>query len=598
MFNRVQRLWKLLTREQRKKLLSLQVLVVLMAFAEVAGVAAIGPFMAVVGDIGRLEGDGTLAQLYQASGMETPRQFIFWLGVAVIIALAGAAAVSIYVTWRLSLYAQQVGAELSVRLFQHYMQQPWLFHASGSSSQLINKVSQEASRVTGSVIQPLMKMNAKGTLALVMTTAIFIFNPVVAIAGVILFGIAYWGLFHTARKRLASNGKTISSTSRVRFKLMNEGFGGIKDTLLLGRQADFNQRFEVTSRKFARAKGVTIALSQVPRYGMELLAFGAVIFLVLYLLAAYEGNLGDILPILSIYALAGFKLLPAFQQIYASLATIKGNIASFDILEEDLTASKHNIQIQHAYKAGKLAPKQNITLDNIHFCYPGTEKKALSGLTLEIPVNHVIGLVGSSGSGKSTTIDILLGLITPQSGALKVDGEPLSGQALRAWQNNVGFVSQSIFLSDASIRENIAFGLPLEEIDNERVEKAAKMALLDEFLERLPDGLDTGVGERGIQLSGGQRQRIGIARALYDDADVLVLDEATSSLDGITEKLVMDAIHNFAGKKTIIMIAHRLATVKQCDSIYLLADGKVIDQGSHDELAARNDMFRRMAEHA
>ena len=598
MFKRVQRLWKLLTREQRKKLLSLQVLVVLMAFAEVAGVAAIGPFMAVVGDIGRLEGDGTLAQLYQASGMETPRQFIFWLGVAVITALAGAAAISIYVTWRLALNAQQVGAELSTRLFQHYMQQPWLFHASGSSSQLINKVSQEASRITGSVIQPLMRMNAKGTLALVMTTAIFVFNPLVAVAGVIIFGAAYWVLFHTVRKRLVRNGKTISTTGRVRFKLMNEGFGGIKDTLLLGRQADFNRRFEVTNRKLARAKGVTSALSQVPRYGMELLAFGAVILLVLYLLAAHEGNLGNILPILSMYALAGFKLLPAFQQIYSSLATIKGNIASFDILEEDLVASQQVTEAQPAYKAGKLAPRQAITLDNIHFSYPGTEEKALSGLTLEIPVNHVIGLVGATGSGKSTAIDILLGLITPQSGVLRVDGEALSGQALRAWQNNMGFVPQSIFLSDASIRENIAFGLPPGEIDDERVKRASKMALLDEFLDRLPNGLETGVGERGIQLSGGQRQRIGIARALYDDADVLVLDEATSSLDGITEKLVMDAIHNFAGKKTIIMIAHRLATVKQCDSIYLLAGGKVVDQGSHDELAARNDMFRRMAEHA
>lgn len=598
MFKRVQRLWKLLTREQRKKLLGLQGLVVLMAFAEVAGVASIGPFMAVVGDIGRLEGNGTIAQIYQASGMENPRQFIFWLGVAVIAALACAAAISIYVTWRLALYGQQIGADLSIRLFQHYMQQPWLFHASGSSSQLINKVSQEASRVTGSVIQPLMRMNAKGTLALVMTTAIFIFNPLVAITGVMIFGAAYWGLFHTVRKRLARNGKTISTTSRTRFKLMNEGFGGIKDTLLLGRQADFNRRFEVTNRKLARARGVTSALSQVPRYGMELLAFGAVILLVLYLLAAHEGNLGKILPILSMYALAGFKLLPAFQQIYSSLATIKGNIASFDILEEDLKASQQVTQAQPAHKAGKLFPRENIALDNIHFSYPGTEGKALNGLSLEIPVNHVIGLVGATGSGKSTAIDMLLGLITPQAGVLKVDGEVLSGQTLRAWQNNVGFVPQSIFLSDASIRENIAFGLPPEEIDDERVKRASKMALLDEFLERLPDGLETGVGERGIQLSGGQRQRIGIARALYDDADVLVLDEATSSLDGITEKLVMDAIHNFAGKKTIIMIAHRLATVKQCDSIYLLASGKVIDQGSHDELTERNDMFRRMAEHA
>jgi HlyD family secretion protein len=308
--------------------------------------------------------------------------------------------------------------------------------------------------------------------------------------------------------------------------------------------------------------------------------------------------LGNILPILSMYALAGFKLLPAFQQIYASLATVKGNIASFDILEEDLVASQHITQAQPADKAGKLSLREGITLDNTHFCYPGTEEKALSGLTLEVPVNHVIGLVGATGSGKSTAIDVLLGLITPQCGALKIDGKPLSGQALRAWQNNVGFVPQSIFLSDASIRENIAFGLPPEEIDDERIKRAAKMALLDEFLERLPNGLETGVGERGIQLSGGQRQRIGIARALYDDADVLVFDEATSSLDGITEKLVMDAIHNFAGKKTIIMIAHRLATVKQCDNIYLLAGGKIIDQGSHDELAARNEMFRRMAEHS
>ena len=210
----------------------------------------------------------------------------------------------------------------------------------------------------------------------------------------------------------------------------------------------------------------------------------------------------------------------------------------------------------------------------------------------------MIGLVGASGSGKSTAIDVLLGLMTPQQGALKVDGEILSGQRLRAWQNSVGFVPQAIFLADASIRENIAFGLPPESIDDTKVQRAAQMAHLDELLERLPGGLNTRVGERGIQLSGGQRQRIGIARALYDDAEVLVLDEATSALDGITEKLVMDAIHDFAGQKTIIMIAHRLATVKQCDCIYLLASGQVVDKGSYQELVERNTTFQRMAEHA
>lgn len=597
MFQRLKKLYSLLSAEQRRKLIALQGLVIIMAFAEVAGVAAIGPFMAVVGDISRLEGEGILAQLYQASGMETPRQFLFWLGIGVLGALTVAALISMYVTWRLSLYAQQIGAELSTRLYQHYMQQPWLFHASGSSSQLTNRIAQETVRITDQVIRPLMLMNAKGVMALVMATTIFLFNPLVAIVGIVLFAIAYLVLFRTVRKTLARNGKVITRNNQLRFKLMNEGFGGIKDALLLGRQADFNQRFAATSQAFGRAKGVTQGLSQVPRYAMELLAFGAVIFLVLYLLATYDGNLGEILPVLSVYALAGFKLLPAFQQIYTSLATVKGNIASFDSLEEDLSASQDASAGRPAAAAGKHPPKQGVTLDNINFRYPGKEEKALNGLTLHIPRNQVIGLVGASGSGKSTAIDILLGLMEPQQGALKVDGEALSGDALRAWQNSVGFVPQAIFLADASIRENIAFGLPPEQINDERVARAAQMAHLDELVERLPEGLNTRVGERGIQLSGGQRQRIGIARALYDDAEVLVLDEATSALDGITEKLVMDAIHDFSGKKTIIMIAHRLATVKQCDSIYMLADGRVVDQGSFNELSGRNDVFRRMAEH-
>ena len=216
---------------------------------------------------------------------------------------------------------------------------------------------------------------------------------------------------------------------------------------------------------------------------------------------------------------------------------------------------------------------------------------------MTIGVNQVIGLVGASGSGKSTSIDILLGLIQPEKGELLIDGEPITKQQLRAWQNSLGFVPQSIFLADSSIRENIAFGLPPELVDEKKVQRAATMAHLDELLAELPDGLNTRVGERGVQLSGGQRQRIGIARALYHDADVLILDEATSALDGITEKLIMDAIHDFSGKKTIIMIAHRLTTVKQCDVIFMMSQGEVVDSGTFDELAARSQVFQRMANH-
>lgn len=595
MYHRIKKLYQLLSAEQRKKLVRLQFLVVLMAFTEVAGVASIGPFMAVVGDMSHLEGDGILAQFYLQSGLDSPRQFLFWLGIGVLFFLAGTAALSMFTIWKLSIYAQQVGAELSVRLYKHYMQQPWLFHAGGSSSQLTNRIAQECNRVTNQLIQPLMQMNAKAILAAVMATAIFLFNPLVAISGLVIFAGAYFLLFKTVRRRLTRNGQTITRTNQLRFKLMNEGFGGIKDTLLLGRQADFNERFDKASKQFGRAQGVTKGLSQAPRYMMELIAFSSAIFLVLHLLTSHDGNLGTVLPVLSVYALAGFKLLPAFQQIYTSMAQVKGNLSAFDSLEKDLLDSQESNIVEAVSTDFKLSPKKLIVLDDIHLSYPGKNEKALNGLSITIPVNQVIGLVGASGSGKSTAIDVLLGLIEPQHGGLIVDNQELKGIPLRAWQNNVGFVPQSIFLADASIKENIAFGIPTDEIDNERVNRAARMAHLDELLNRLPQGFETPVGERGIQLSGGQRQRIGIARALYDDAEVLVLDEATSALDGITEKLVMDAIHDFSGKKTIILIAHRLATVKACDQIYLIEKGEVVDQGNYEDLLDRNSRFKQMA---
>ncbi|QEA40080.1 ABC transporter ATP-binding protein [Pistricoccus aurantiacus] len=602
MLSNIKELYSLLTREQRKKLLQLQVLVVLMSFAEIAGVVSIGPFMALVGDMDRLQGEGFVADLYRATGIEDPRNFLFWLGIGVLVVLAGAALIAITTIWRLQIYGNRVGAELGSRLFKHYMYQPWLFHAGGSSSQLTNRIAQEAQRVTQQIINPLMQMNAKVVMVLFMAIAIFIYNPVVALAGIVIFVAAYLLLYRTVRRRLIINGQSISVTQQTRFKLMAEGFGGIKDVLLLGRQDIFVERFEEASGKYAYAQGTTQALSQSPRYAMELIAFGSVIFLVLYLLRAHEGNLGAILPVLSVYALAGFKMLPAFQQIYLGISNIRGNIAAFEALRDDLRASsaapRYNIQTDEERHQNVLTPRKAIQLKEVVFHYPGKEEPALKGLNIDIPVNGVIGLVGASGSGKSTAIDLLLGLITPQQGELLVDGQPITDDNRRAWQNALGFVPQSIFLSDNSIRENIAFGLPPEAIDEERVNRATSMANLDDLLAELPSGLDTRVGERGVQLSGGQRQRIGIARALYYDADVLVLDEATSALDGITEKLIMEAIHEFSGKKTIIMIAHRLATVKQCDCIYLMADGGIIDQGSYSELVGRNATFKRMAEHA
>ncbi|MBB3229556.1 ABC transporter ATP-binding protein [Halomonas stenophila] len=602
MLSQLKELYSLLTDEQRKKLLRLQVLVLLMSLAEIAGVVSIGPFMALVGDMSQLQGEGMLAELYRGSGAATPRAFLFWLGIGVLVVLTGAALVSMYTIWRLSMYGARVGGELSSRLYRHYMHQPWLFHASGSSSQLTNQIAQECARITTGIIHPLMQMNAKLVMATLMSVVIFVYNPMVAVLGLLIFSGAYFLLYRTVRRRLIRNGRAISGAQHQRFKLMGEGFGGIKDALLLGRQQLFTDRFDAACERFARAQGTNQAMSQAPRYAMELVAFGSVIFLVLYLLAAHQGNLGTILPVLSVYALAGFKLLPAFQQVYTSISRIRGNLAAFEALREDLRASAlvHAIsrhpspeQKEHGW-----APRHAIHLEKVTFTYPGKQEPALRGVDIEIPVNQIVGLVGASGSGKSTTIDLLLGLIEPLQGQLLVDDQPVTTMNRRAWQNILGFVPQSIFLADSSIRENIGFGLSPDVIDDEKVRHAASLAHLDELLAELPDGLETRVGERGVQLSGGQRQRIGIARALYHDAEVLILDEATSALDGITEKMIMEAIHEFSGKKTIIMIAHRLTTVRQCDHIYLLSRGEVVDQGNYQSLLKRNRTFQHMAQHA
>lgn len=593
-------LYSLLTDGQRKKLLKLQMLVTLMAFAEIAGVASIGPFMALVGDMSRLQGEGLIADIYRSTGAGSPTNFLLWVGAGVLLILTLAALTSMITIWRLSLYGARVGVELGNRLFKHYMYQSWTFHAAGNTSQLTNKITQECQRITLSVINPLMLMNAKLVMAILMLIAIFIYNPLVAIVGLVVFIAAYLLLYATVRRRLIANGAAISQAQTQRYKLLVEGFGGIKDALVLGRQRIFTRRFSEASGYFADAQGTNQALSQAPRYAMELVAFGSVIFLVLYLLATYEGNLGTILPVLSVYALAGFKLLPAFQQVYSSVSQIRGALAAFDTLRDDLRASVAGIDEDNdePRDVGRWVPQHSIAMQDIVFTYPNKQDPALNGLTLEIPANRVIGLVGASGSGKSTTIDMLLGLINPDTGRLLIDGEPLEKGDMRAWQNTLGFVPQHIFLTDSTIRENIAFGLPPESIDDVQVRRAAGMAHLDGLLNELPEGIHTRVGERGVQLSGGQRQRIGIARALYSDAEVLVLDEATSALDGITEKLVMDAVHEFSGKKTTIIIAHRLATVKQCDCIYLIDHGRVVDAGRYEELLLRNDIFKRMAAHA
>ncbi|MDA8865590.1 ABC transporter ATP-binding protein/permease [Gammaproteobacteria bacterium] len=587
--------FKLLTPSQRKRFYWLQILVVIMAFTEIIGIASIAPFMALIGDISLLEADNLLADIYLKSGLDDPYEFVLYLGFTVLIILTISTIVTMYISWLLAMFATKVGAEIADRLYSYYLGEDWLFHTMTSSSELTKKIANESSRVTGQVLLPLMLMNSRIILAFSIAVTLFLFNPIVAIVAVTIFSIAYIILFKIVRNQLEINGMNISRMFAKRFKLMNEGFGGIKDVLLLGRSDSFNRRFLKTGIKLAYSQGTNTAMAAVPRYLLELVSYGSMIALVLYLVKNYQGDLGYILPILSIYALAGMKLLPALQQIYASIATLQGNLSAYYSIREDLIEINSKNLTKLKPDSLNKALKNDIKLENITFNYPNKIDNVIDDISLQIKENSIVGFIGSSGSGKSTLVDIITGLITPQEGIISIGGKVLDQTNIRSWQNKIGFVSQSIFLSEGTIAENIAFGLEEDLIDYSKVKNALKLSSLEDFVEGLEFGVNSKVGERGVQLSGGQRQRIGIARALYDEAEVLVFDEATSALDGITEKIIMDAINDFNGKKTIIMIAHRLQTVKNCDQIFMFEKGKIIDCGTYKGLLDSNEQFRKMS---
>ncbi len=597
MLKHLKQLFLLLSSEQRKKFYILQFLVVISAVMEIVSIASIIPFMTLVGDMSLLQQDTTISELYKLSGISPESQFVFLLGIGVLVIFMISSIISMFTLWSLFMFANKTGTDMGNRLYNHYLRQDWLFHANGSSAQLTKKISTETSRVTSQVLMPLMQMNARIVLALLMSVSITLYDPQVALMGLSAFAIGYFMIFRLVKSRLKQNGEAISKVNEQRFRLMNEGFGGIKDVLLFGRNNDFIKRFSQAGDTFAYSQGTNQSLAQVPRYMVELVAFGFMIMLVLYLIATHDGNLGLILPVLTVYTLAGFRLLPAFQQIFACLANIKGNISAFESIHQDLVDSIQTESKTQSSGQGFLDLKNEISLKDITFTYPGRSKPALTQLSMSIPAHSVIGIVGASGSGKSTLIDILLGLINPHQGELKIDGKTINDSNRRSWQNTIGFVAQSIFLSEGTIAENVAFGIPKDDINLNQVELTLELSNLMPLIKSLEDGIHTKVGERGVQLSGGQRQRIGIARALYHKAEVLVFDEATSSLDGITEKMVMEAIHDFSGQKTIVLIAHRLKTVQKCDQIFFLDKGKVIDQGTYEELIKKNKYFKNMASH-
>jgi ABC-type multidrug transport system fused ATPase/permease subunit len=478
-----------------------------------------------------------------------------------------------FLAWSQSRFIYDLQSNISQRLFAGYLRQDYAFHLERNSAQLLHNTLSQVGTITNVLQQGLLLMAELLVMAGISVMLLAV-EPLGALLVVSTLGFAGWASIRTTRQRIMAWGVALQMHERLRIQQLQEGLGGAKDVKLLGREAAFLAQYQVHNQASSRVGQRQTTLQSLPRLWLELLAITGLAALVLVMLA--QGKpLGALLPTLGLFAAAAFRLMPSVNRVLVALQYVRFSISVIDTIHSELQLLERAAEPE---KGVALPFKHQLELDNVGFQYASAETPALRGVSLTVPRGASVGFIGGSGAGKSTLVDTILGLLTPTSGLVKIDGVDIQGN-LRGWQDQIGYVPQSIYLTDDSLRRNVAFGLPADQIDEAAVWRAIRAAQLEEFVNQLPQGLNTLVGERGIRLSGGQRQRIGIARALYHDPAVLVLDEATSSLDTATEHEVMAAVQALHGDKTLLIVAHRLSTVQHCDRLYQLEQGRIVQQG-------------------
>jgi len=588
-----QKLKILFTESELKKLILLFVGILIMALLEVVGVASIAPFMAVISTPEMIHENSYLSALYTLFNLNSNNEFTILLGVGIIALLLLSNSSQAFITWKITYFTQMLQHRLQVRLLQQYLAQPYSFYLRSNTSELGKNILNEVSSGISGVVLQSMLVLSKAIVTLSIFGLLLFLDPIVAIIATTVLGGAYWTIFRLVKNRLNIIGTQRTKATFKTFKTANEAMSGIKEIKLRNSEKEFINRFIAPSEELAHYAAQNTLISSIPRYLLEVIAFGGIIVITISIIATQGTDSKTIIPMISLYAMAGYRLMPALQQIYGGVTNIKYNMPAFNILIKDFSRpiGKGAKQVEQP----PVVFSKKIEMREVSFSYQKSDLPVLNKIDLNMEHNTTVGLVGATGSGKTTLVDILLGLLTPETGSIRVDGKEIDKKNLSAWQKNLGYVPQSIYLTDDTVEKNIAFAVSEEEIDSKQVKIAAQMANLDEFIQTLPEKYQTIVGERGVRLSGGQRQRIGIARALYHNPRVLVLDEATSALDGITENAIMDAIHNLSHKKTIIMIAHRLSTVKECDVIHMMKEGEIIESGIYKELINKNEEFKKMA---
>lgn len=572
----IRRVLQLLSPEERRQLALLIGPVVVTAVLEAAGVASIIPFLALLSDPAVLDNNALLRTLFELVGMASRERFFFFVGLVVLVTLTLGNATQALTTYALLRFSWMRNHTLSVRLLESYLNRPYSFFVHNNSADLAKNLLSEVQQVVTGVIVHGLQLCARLVVIVLIAGALLLIDPVMALGVIVAFGGLYGAIYMAVRRRMTLLGHERLDANAARFKIASEIFAGIKELKVLGLESTLVKSYAVPSQMFADRMAKNSIMGAIPRYALETVAFGGALIIILYLL--WVGRpLESVLPVLGLYAFSAYRLLPAVQAVFNGVTTIRFNVAALEVLARAMQEAKGQPQVvEHAGAILRL--HKELSLRALRFRYQGAERDALAAIDLTIRRGEWVALVGPTGSGKTTLVDIVLGLLPPNEGEVVVDGVPV--RDVRAWQRNVGYVPQQIFLADDTVRRNIAFGIADADIDDEAVREAARIAQIAQFIEHeLPGGYDAVIGERGVRLSGGQRQRLGIARALCRRPALLVLDEATSALDGVTEASFFQALRGALHGSTIISIAHRLSTTASFDRVVLIDRGSLVAEG-------------------
>lgn len=569
MLTTLRHLYAVFTPQERRKSIAMLMLVILMALAETGGVLSIVPFLSVLARPDIIQDNRWLHLVYQGLGFDNTHDFTSVLGFVSIAVVVGSSAFKTITLHLINRFVYLLRHSISMRLLSRYLHQPYEFFLGHNPAELSRNTLSEVDQLQNGLIKPLSQLIAQGSVVLAMLVVLFVYNPWIALAAVAIVGLLYGVVYGLVRKRLGRTGKLRQDANGKRFQACNEALAGIKDVKVTHSAAAYEHQFGSASRAFSRHQANAETLSQSPLYMVEAVGYTGLIVLALFLMLQ-SNDIGHILPVLGLYGFAAYRMLPSIQIMYRGFAQLKFSSAALDVIHRDLALPQDSPP-----QAGtRITPQQDIRLDNIRYAYPSTpDKPVFDGYSLSIPAGKSTGIVGRTGAGKSTLMDLLLGLLQPQSGRLMVDNTPVTADNAAAWQRGIGYVPQHIYLADTSVAHNIAFGIDAANIDMQAVQCAAKAAQIHDFItQELAQGYDTRIGDRGIRLSGGQRQRIGIARALYHDPAVLFMDEATSALDADTEQALNEAIRHLTGDKTVVVIAHRQASLKYCRQVVTIGN--------------------------